>query len=118
MVTICVRGYTVYLPLYSRELVEYRSWNWRSHALSGTTDEVGPDGSPDDDGVVVVIGGVAGLDTSGELLMLALDVIVVLASPSDILTETVVQFSTAKQIQVQFSSGQISQIIPGRIGTT
>ena len=44
---------------------------------------------------MVVIGGVAGLDTSGELLMLALDV-VVLASASDILNQLCSSFQQNK----------------------
>ena len=72
---------------------------------SGTTDGVGPDGPPDDDGVVV-ISGVAGLDTSGELLMLALDV-VVLASPSDILKQLC---SSVQQNKSRYSSVQVRSI--------
>ena len=80
---------------------------------SGTTAGVGPDGPPDNDGVVV-IGGVGGLDTSRELLMLALDV-VVLASSSDILKQLC---SSVQQNKSRYNSVQVSQIIPGQIGTT
>ena len=76
---------------------------------SGTTDGVGPDGPPDDDGVVVVvvIGGVTGLDTSGELLMLASLDVVVLASPSDILKQLC---SSVQQNKSRYNSVQVRSV--------